>query len=156
MRRIGGGIDPGTMPPGKYLALPIELLIFSGTLQPVNDSNIEEFSVIQGPETRSGKIGKTRVTLLADPTTAGSDPLKLQWLVNGLPQGEEVTIPWTTTPAIPPTLADAFEVLKGMPYDFPNAIWAPGDFVFLQVTLGALISASQSLLTVTHEKNYAP
>lgn len=111
---------------------------------------------LQGAETRAGKIGKTRVLLAADPATAGSDPIVLQWTVNGVPAGSPVTLPWTVLTPTPTTVAQVVAVVAGTPVNFKNVVWKAGDVVLLQITLGALVSLTQTIFTAVFEKNYAP
>jgi len=149
-------LSAASNPPGNYYTIPIALAVaFSVVAPPVNDNNTFQFSEFLGPETRAGRVGKTRVTLLADPATLGSDPLVLQWTVNGIPVGTPVSIPWIIPPAFT-TLAEGLAFLSGSPVDFPGAAWQPGDFVLLQVTVGAIVGGANGLLGITYEKNYAP
>jgi hypothetical protein len=149
-------VDPETDTPGAYYIAPLELLGISGQAPlPVNDANTSDIALFTGPETRSGRIGKARLTFIADAASAGSDPIVLQWTVNGLPVGKPVTIPWTTTP-IPTTLAEALADVSGAPIKFPDVFWQPGDIVLLQLTLGTLVGTDQFSVGVTYEKNYTP
>jgi len=150
-----GAIDPGSMPPGVYVMFPsiLGVLFSGGALIPIAGID-EDTSAILGVETRDGKIGKTRVKLLALPGTAGSDPIILQWNVNGVPVGTPVEIPWTTVPALPATYVEACEAISGEQVLFPGAVWEAGQVVILQVTLGTLVGLDGSLIVMALEKNY--
>lgn len=152
--RTGGLINPATMPPGPYLTIPALVFAFFPNLQPVTDPNLIQLSFINGSETRGGKIGKVRVAILAELDTAGSDPILLQWLVNGAARGAIVEIPWTPN-AAPVTPAEFFAIATGTEYTFPGAEWEDGDFVMLQATLGNLVAGvNDSTLSINFEKNY--
>jgi hypothetical protein len=145
-------IQPGSNPPGIYF-IPPSLLgsLIAGQLVAAADLD-ENFPPILGVETRPGKIGKCRVALIAPADTAGSADIILQWNVNGIPVGDTVTTPWTTSP-IPVTYETACAAIRGELVEFPGAVWESGDVVILQVTLGALLG-SDSFLATALEKNY--
>jgi len=149
-------INPGTDTPGTYFVFPsIVQLFVGGDLIP--EAGLDPDAVLLlGPETRSGHIGKTRITLFAISTTAGSAPINLQWNVNGVPVGAVVTIPWTTTPALSGTYAETCELVKALSaeYEFPGAVWQAGDFVILQVDIGVLVGVDMSIVIMALEKNY--
>lgn len=148
-------IDPALQPPGDYFIVPLALAASLGTsLVPVADPGAATILLVSGPETRAGKMGKTRIFLAPDVSTAGSDPIVFQWNVNGVLVGPAVVVPWEIPNPLPTTIAEYYSVLAGRSYDMPGVVWAAGDIPLLQVTLGSLVGLATSIFGFATEKSY--
>jgi len=138
--------------PYAWLLLPIPLI----PLVAFTDPNALIFPFVQGSRTRPGRLGKTRFALIADPSTAGTSPVKVQWSVNGVPVGDELTIPWVTSVA-PTTYAESCALVSGDEVDFGDVFWDTGDVLGLMITTGAtFVGTTNTSLVMAYEEIFAP
>lgn len=149
--------DLSTFAPGVYLVVNTGVLAL-----PVltTDPQAPIGLLTSGVEARPGKIARCRIATIFPSTTAGSAPYKLQWLVDGVAAGPEVTVPWAPVGSFvgSPTLADVQALLKNsfpLPDDF-GCSWTTGQNVTLQMTLGAFVFApgDGAVIVLAFEKDY--
>jgi len=168
-KAIGSGVDVYstaiTLPDLSTFLAGTYILFNEGVIStPVDPASSQgaEALVFNGVEARAGKVGNCRIANILPSTSVGSDPYKLQWLVDGLPASPEVTVPWaplgTFTGAGGPTAADVQALLKEsfpLPDDF-TCSWVEGQNVTLQIKIGTLVFAAGdgAIWVFAFEKNY--
>jgi hypothetical protein len=133
----------GSFSPGNYY------LIFVGgvgTLVPVEDSLGGNAAIVSGPMPTGGSLTQLRAALMATLDTAGTGDVTVQFIVNNVPTGNPVNIPWIgIIPDInTATYQDFVDNQKGTVYQIGNVSWKPGDFVGLLATLPTIPNIGNS------------
>ena len=154
---FGSVNDVSTLTPGLYYVVPsiLSTILATSGASITPESGSATVPEIAGSEASKGRLDTTRVAFVADPTSAGSAPIVLQWSVNGVLVGDPVSIPWTTA-VFPTTVIEGCALAKGTEYDFGDVFWNAGDVILLAVTIAVLpIGVAAMHFGITFDKNYA-
>lgn len=143
--------------PGDFFVALVASI--AGALVPVADPLAAEAALIAGAKTRSGRVLRARIALIANQDTSGNGDIDFQWTVNGAPVGNVVTLKWADGAFFPDisviTPQQVIDNGHGTEVDFGEPAWGPGDFVILKaVVKGPIFPASKAFILFSFENSY--
>lgn len=143
--------------PGDFLVVLVASV--AGTFVPVGDPLAGQAALIAGAKTRSGRILRARIALIANQDTAANGDVDFQWSVNGAPIGNVVTLKWAEGKFFPNVDALTFQQIvdngHGTEVDFGEPAWGPGDFVILTANVkGPIFAGSKAFILFSVETTY--
>lgn len=143
--------------PGDFLVVLVASV--AGTFVPIGDPLAGQAALIAGAKTRSGRVLRARIALIANQDTSGNGDIDFQWSVNGAPIGNVVTLKWADGVFFPDVSLLTFQQIvdngHGTEVDFGEPAWGPSDFVILTAKVkGPIFPASKAFVLFSFENSY--